>query len=102
LLQRAREDAALAGVEVEWHEGDVESLPFGDAAFDVVLSPFGHMFAPRPAVATREMLRVLKPGGVIAFSTWPPELCMGRVFGLTDVTASCYTRPPWPSTRGRS
>ncbi|MBA4285895.1 MAG: hypothetical protein C0434_10235 [Xanthomonadaceae bacterium] len=28
------------------------------------------------------MLRVLKPGGRIAFSTWPPELCIGRLFDL--------------------
>src|SRR5436309_2203085 len=90
LLQRARENAALAGVEVEWHEGDIESLPFGDAAFDVVLSQFGHMFALRPEVATRAMLRVLKPGGVIAFSTWPPELCIGRLFALTGR----YLPPP--------
>jgi SAM-dependent methyltransferase len=40
------------------------------------------MFAPRHALAIREMLRVLKPGGVIAFSTWPPELCVGRLFRL--------------------
>jgi SAM-dependent methyltransferase len=46
------------------------------------LSQFGHMFAPRAEVAIREMLRVLRPGGVIAFSTWPPELCVGRVFIL--------------------
>jgi len=82
LLQRARENAAIAGVDIEWHEGDAENLPFGNDAFDVVLSQFGHIFAPRPEVATREMLRVLKPGGVIAFSTWPPELCVGRLFVL--------------------
>ena len=40
------------------------------------------MFSPRPAESTREMLRVLKPGGVIAFSTWPPELLTGRTFRL--------------------
>lgn len=90
LLKRARENAAVAHVEIEWHEGDVESLPFGDGAFDLVLSQFGHMFAPRPDVATREMLRVLKPGGLIAFSTWPPELCIGRIFTLIGQ----YLPPP--------
>ena len=80
LLERARENAELAGVRVEWREGDAEQLPFEDAAFDAVLSQYGHMFAPRPEVAVSEMLRVLKPGGTIAFSTWPPELFVGRTF----------------------
>jgi len=50
------------------------------------------MFAPRPDVTTAEMLRVLKPGGTIAFSTWPPELFIGRVFTLV----SRYMPPPPP------
>lgn len=83
LLVVARENARSASVEIEWHEGDVEHLPFGAATFDVVVSQFGHMFAPRPDVAVGEMLRILKPGGVIAFSTWPPELLVGRLFALT-------------------
>ena len=82
LLERARESARLANLEIDWHEGDVEQLPFEDATFDVVLSQYGHMFAPRPDVAVSEMLRVLKPGGTIAFSTWPPELFVGRTFIL--------------------
>ncbi len=90
LIAHARENAGIADVEVEWHEGDVEELPFGDAAFDVVLSQFGHMFAPRPDVAAAEMLRVLKPGGTIAFSTWPPELVLGRLFAL----GGRYMPPP--------
>jgi len=57
LLSRARENAVVALVEVEWREADVEELPFGDEQFDVVLSQFAHMFAPRPNVAMREMLR---------------------------------------------
>jgi SAM-dependent methyltransferase len=82
LLERARENSQIANVKVDWHQGDAEDLPFGDAEFDVVLSQFGHMFAPRPEVALAEMLRVLKPGGTLAFSTWPPELLIGRLFAM--------------------
>lgn len=80
LLEVARENSRIAEVDVDWREGDVEQLPFDDAAFDIVVSQFGHMFAPRPDVTVREMLRVLKPGGTVAFSTWPPELFVGRIF----------------------
>lgn len=81
LLSEAKMTADAAGAEgIEWREADAETLPFDDASFDVVLSQFGHMFAPRPDVATAEMLRVLKPGGRIAFSTWPPESLPGKGF----------------------
>ncbi|HTM00728.1 MAG TPA: class I SAM-dependent methyltransferase [Candidatus Omnitrophota bacterium] len=90
LLVRARENAEIAEVAIDFHEGDAEELPFPAGAFDVVLSEFGHMFAPRPEVALAEMLRVLKPGGTLAFSTWPPELAIGRVFALV----ARYLPPP--------
>ncbi|MFT4564937.1 MAG: SAM-dependent methyltransferase [Gammaproteobacteria bacterium] len=82
LLARANENAELAGASIEFLEGDVENLPFDDASFDAVVSQFGHMFGPRHEITTSEMLRVLRPGGVIAFSTWPPELFTGRMFKL--------------------
>src|SRR5207248_9820762 len=84
LLERARENAAIANVEIDFREGDAEALSFDDATFDVVLSQFGHMFAPRPDVAIREMLRVFKSGGTIAFATWPPELLIGSRYGLVS------------------
>lgn len=92
LLDVARDNAQLAAVEIDWREGDVESLPFDSDSYDVVVSQFGHMFAPRPDVAVDEMLRVLRPGGTLAFSTWPPELFIGRLFALT----SAYMPPPPP------
>ena len=55
-----------------------------------MLSQYGHIFAPRPDVAVKEMLRVLKPGGTIAFSTWPPELLVGRRFAQV----ARYLPPP--------
>lgn len=89
LIEQARRNADFIGAQIEFIEGDAEALSYADATFDVVLSQFGHMFAPRPQVAIREMLRVLKPGGRIAFSTWPPELFMGQLFALTER----YSRP---------
>ena len=80
LLEQARENARIAGCpDIAWTEGDAEQMPCPDASFDVVLSQFGHMFAPRPEVAVAEMRRVLKPGGRIVFATWPPEHFMGRL-----------------------
>jgi SAM-dependent methyltransferase len=92
LLNRASENSQIAGVEIGWQEGDAEALPFHDGAFDVVMSQFGHIFAPRPEVAVAEMLRVLKPGGTIAFATWPPEVFTGRTFTLI----ARYAPPPPP------
>src|SRR5256886_4313741 len=92
LLERARENARIAQVEIDFRQGDAEELTFSDGEFDIVLSQFGHMFAPRPDVAIREMLRVLKPGGTIAFATWPPELLIGSSFRLV----SSYMPPPPP------
>jgi SAM-dependent methyltransferase len=79
-------------LEATFQEADAEALPATDAKFDVVVSQFGHMFAPRPDVVIKEMLRVLKPGGRIAFSTWPPELLVGRSF----VIMGKYGPPPVP------
>lgn len=90
LLEHARRNASTAAVEIEFKEGDVEALPYPDATFDVVVSQFGHMFAPRPEIATQEMLRVLKPGGRIAFSTWPPDQIVARMFALVGR----YMPPP--------
>ena len=84
LLERARENARIAEVDVRFQEGDAEQLPFADAEFDAVLSQFAHIFAPRPEVAIGEMLRVLKPGGTIAFSTWPPDHIVGRTMALSS------------------
>src|SRR5580693_4550301 len=92
LLERARYNADLAGVTVDFAEGDAEALAYPDASFDVVLSQFGHIFAPRPEVALSEMLRVLKPGGRLAFASWPPEHFIGRLFAMV----AAYTPPGAP------
>jgi len=96
LLEHAKEHARIAGVEIDWHQGDAENLSYENGAFDVVVSQFGHMFAPRPEVATAEMLRVLRTGGTLAFSTWPAELANGRTMDLLRRYAppSTFEAPP--------
>ena len=90
LLERAQHNASVAAVDIDFIEGDAEALPYPDGSFDVVVSQYGHIFAPRPAVVLKEMLRVLKKGGRLAFSTWPPEHFTGRMFSFL----AGYLPPP--------
>jgi SAM-dependent methyltransferase len=96
LLEQAKEEEILAEVEdIEWKKGDVEDLPFQDHSFDVVLSSFGHMFASRPNVAAKEIIRVTKKRGRIGFATWPPELAVGRIF--ISIAKHISSPPPPPN-----
>ena len=92
LISRANENSKIMGVEAKFIEGDAEFLPYKEDEFDIVLSQYGHMFAPRPEVVTIELARVLKPGGILAFSTWPRELFMGKFFKLIEDFS-----PPMPA-----
>src|SRR3954471_17131780 len=80
LLRAGRSAAVAAGVAIEWVEADAEALPFEDESFDVVLSSFGAMFAPRHQVVADELVRVTRPGGTIAMTNWTPEGWVGRFF----------------------
>lgn len=65
-LQRARSDAAAAGVEVRYERGDMRALPFAAASFDRVVSfftSFGYFSESENRGVLREMCRVLRPGG---------------------------------------
>ena len=79
-IQRAQIRAAAEGLKARFVEGDAESLPFEDASFDVVLSLIGAMFAPRPDLVARELLRVCSPGGTIAMGNWTAEGFVGLMF----------------------
>jgi len=70
LVQRAQARARAEGLNARFMEGEAESLPFEDASFDVVISLVGVMFAPRPELVARELLRVCSPGGRIAMGNW--------------------------------
>jgi ubiquinone/menaquinone biosynthesis C-methylase UbiE len=82
LLDAARRRAAAAGVDVDWVTGDAEALPFADASFDAVTSVVGIQFAPRHQVVADELVRVLRPGGVVGLVNWTPGGLIGRMFGV--------------------
>jgi SAM-dependent methyltransferase len=82
LLAQARERAQREGLAIEFTEGDAEAMPYEDASFDVVVSMYGVMFAPRPEWVASELCRVTKPGGLMALANWTPTGFIGKMFGV--------------------
>ncbi len=80
LISMARECGATAKVQVDWLEGDAQSLPFDDDSFDRVISAIGHMFAPDHKRTADELRRVCRPDGRIAIACWTPEGPIGEMF----------------------
>ena len=86
--------AAAAGLDkLRFQEGDASDLrDLADASFDLVVSIFGAMFAPRPLDVAREMVRVTRSGGRIVMGNWIP----GDPTLIAQVlkTSAAYTPPP--------
>lgn len=84
LVEQARERAKSEGVKIQFDEGDAEELPYSDASFDVVVSMFGAMFAPRPDRVAAELMRVCRPSGQVALANWTPDGFIGQMFRTTS------------------
>ena len=71
MVETARNEANRRGIRnIQFQQCTADSLPFPDNSFDVVVSRLGAMFFPDSHAAMQEMLRVAKPGGVLAFAVW--------------------------------
>jgi SAM-dependent methyltransferase len=90
LIETARGRALAEGLRARFDEGDAERMPYDDDAFDVVMTMFGAMFAPRPDVTAAELLRVCRPGGRVAMANWTPAGFIGRMFKAT----AAHVPPP--------
>jgi ubiquinone/menaquinone biosynthesis C-methylase UbiE len=76
-----------------FQEGDATNLQeLKDQSFDLVVSIFGAMFAPKPFDVAREMVRVTKPGGRIVMGNWIPgdPTLVAQILKIS----SAYTPPP--------
>lgn len=81
MVDAAQNEAQRRGIKnVQFQVCSADSLPFPNTTFDVVVSRLGVMFFPDSLVAMRELLRVTKPGGGLAFAVW----------GKSDLNPFCY------------
>ncbi len=93
LIDVARELATTAGQPgIRFDVADVEELPYDDGSFDVVISSFGAIFAPRHDAVAWQLCRVLRPGGRLAFTAWLQEEPNCRLMTIT----ARYSPPPPP------
>ena len=90
LVEAAKLRADGLGLEIKFEQGDAEAMPYEDDTFDVVMTMFGAMFAPRPEVTASELVRVCNPGGTIAMANWTPTGFAGQMFKL----GGKYVPPP--------
>ena len=91
MVERGRQASIAAGLTVEWREANAETLPWPDDSFDYVLSSFGLIFLPRPAIALTELRRVLRTGGLLGFTAWTPHGFMGS---MTKIMQHWLPPPP--------
>jgi|SRR5688572_24789312 len=95
MVEAARAEARRRGLtNVEFQQCMAESLPFADESFDVVVSRLGAMFFPDPLAACKEMLRVAKPGGAIAFIVWHKSELNPFCHLVSDVLSRHVPAPP--------
>ncbi|MBK0391020.1 class I SAM-dependent methyltransferase [Ramlibacter algicola] len=94
LVEAGNRRATEAGLQnVRFVEGDACDLsPIENGSFDLVVSIFGAMFAPKPDDVAREMVRVTKKGGRIVMGNWIP----GDPTLVAQIlkTSSAYAPPP--------
>ena len=95
LVAAGNQRAKKAGLtNLRFQEGDASDLKdVPDATFDLTLSVFGAMFAPRPFDVAKEMVRVTKPGGRIVMGNWIPNDPDSFVSQLLKVSMA-YSPPP--------
>jgi SAM-dependent methyltransferase len=94
LVAAGNERAAELGLDnIRFEQGDAADLNgIEDAGFDLTLSVFGAMFAPRPGEVAKEMVRVTRPGGRVVMANWIPDdpTLVAQILR----TSAAYSPPP--------
>jgi len=94
LVEAGNRRAAERGLtNLKFQEGDASNLEqVPDKSFDLVVSIFGAMFAPKPFEVAKEMVRITRPGGRIVMGNWIPNdpTLVAQILKIS----SNYTPPP--------
>ncbi len=81
-IEAAVKRADEEGVKAKFIVGDAEDLDYPDGSYDVIISMFGAMFAPRPEMVTDEFARVCRKGGRLHMANWTPQGMVGKMFKI--------------------
>jgi ubiquinone/menaquinone biosynthesis C-methylase UbiE len=95
MLAQAKKN--LSHLDIEWQNIDAQQLPFKDNSIDLVVCCFGYMFVPDRPKAFSEAYRVLKPGGMLLFTTWD-KLEHNAISYTSRVLAEEYLKDPLPES----
>src|SRR5260370_5498604 len=94
LVEAGNRRAAEQGLtNLKFQEGDASNLEqMPDKSFDLVVSIFGAMFAPKPFDVAKEMVRVTRPGGRLVMGNWIPndQTLVAQILRIS----SAYSPPP--------
>lgn len=82
VIDAARSLAAASGLNIDFDVGDAEATGLPAGAFDVVTSTCGVMFAARPEAVAQELARLVRPGGRLGLTTWPPTSTLAQMFQM--------------------
>jgi arsenite methyltransferase len=94
-LDIAREKAASAGLSnIEYRKGDTEALDFDDGSFDAVLCASSIMLFNDITKALKEWHRVLKPGGIVAYTSFGPRFLQPIIKPIGECLSRYDGQPP--------
>ena len=95
MVEAAQAEARNQGLtNTRFHQCTADSLPFADESFDVVVCRLGAMFFPEPVESFREILRVTKANGTVAFAVWGKSELNPFCYAVTDVMSRHVEAPP--------
>lgn len=86
MLELARGKSGADGIRFDL--GDVRSLPYEDASFDIVASNFGLIFAPDQDSVAGELARVTRPGGRLGLTAWHEKPVLDEIYARFGRTSS--------------